>query len=230
MTNVKKTVICILLLLIVAFNVTAAKVPLPIEVFEDTSGDLKTITKVYEFESSQTDESIPKKNFTQDGVEYALREIIEEANQEEDMSICVKTERADIGSYIRRHEAFSQNEQNEATIAMIYDEMNFVKSLSENVAVKKRFYIIFEYTPRVFGNSSFKFDDVLRQLSDEAYKAQRYLSQCELGVIDITDDGQLIDLFYGFINKQSSKYVNPGNFARGMFDEIHTFEGGENSE
>lgn len=85
MTNVKKTVICILLLLIVAFNVTAAKVPLPIEVFEDTSGDLKTITKVYEFESSQTDESIPKKNFTQDGVEYALREIIEEANQEEDI-------------------------------------------------------------------------------------------------------------------------------------------------
>ena len=50
------------------------------------------------------------------------------------------------------------------------------------------------------------------------------------GVIDITDDGQLIDLFYGFINKQSSKYVNPGNFARGMFDEIHTFEGGKNSE
>lgn len=148
----------------------------------------------------------------------------------DNVQICVKTERADIGSYIRRHEVFSQNEQNEATIAMIYDEMNFVKSLSENVAVKKRFYIIFEYTPRVFGNSSFKFDDVLRQLSDEAYKAQRYLSQCELGVIDITDDGQLIDLFYGFINKQSSKYVNPGNFARGMFDEIHTFEGGENGE
>ena len=95
----------------------------------------------------------------------------------DNVQICVKTERADIGSYIRRHEAFSQNEQNEATIAMIYDEMNFVKSLSENVAVKKRFYIIFEYTPRVFGNSTFKFDDVLRQLSDEAYKAQRYLSQ-----------------------------------------------------
>ena len=148
----------------------------------------------------------------------------------DNVQICVKTERADIGSYIRRHEAFSQNEQNEATIAMIYDEMNFVKSLSENVAVKKRFYIVFEYTPRVFANSSFKFDDVIRQLSDEAYKAERYLSQCELGVIDITDDGQLIDLFYGFINKQSSKFVNPGNFARGMFDEIHTFEGGENIE
>ena len=85
MMNMKKCVICILLLLVVAFNVTAAKAPLPIEVFEDTSGNLKTITKVYEFESSETDESIPKKNFTQDGVEYALREIIEEGNREEDI-------------------------------------------------------------------------------------------------------------------------------------------------
>lgn len=148
----------------------------------------------------------------------------------DNVQICVKTERADIDSYIRRHEAFSQNEQNEATIAMIYDEMNFVKSLSENVAVKKRFYMIFEYIPRAFANNTFKFDDVVRQLSDEAYKAQRYLSQCELGVIDISDDGQLIDLLYGFINKQSSKYVSPGNFARGMFDEVHAFEGGETNE
>ena len=91
MTNIKKTVICILLLLIVAFNVSAAKAPLPIEVFEDTSGDLKTITKVYEFEISETDESIPKKNFTQDGVEYALREIIEEGNQEEDIKEYTET-------------------------------------------------------------------------------------------------------------------------------------------
>lgn len=91
MTNIKKTVICILLLLIVAFNVSAAKAPLPIEVFEDTSGDLKTITKIYEFEISETDESIPKKNFTQDGVEYALREIIEERNQEEDIKEYTET-------------------------------------------------------------------------------------------------------------------------------------------
>ena len=83
---------------------------------------------------------------------------------------------------------------------------------------------------------------MIRPQKKEQKKMAAMLSALEIGdcvltnsgfygiVIDITDDGQLIDLFYGFINKQSSKYVNPGNFARGMFDEIHTFEGGENGE
>ena len=114
----------------------------------------------------------------------------------DNMQIRVTTERADIEDYLKRHEVFAENEENELTRSMIYDEMEFVRGLSEN----------------------------------EAYKAERYLSQCELGVIDINDNGQLIDLLYGFINKQSAKYVKPGNFAYGMFDEIHTFEGGVESE
>lgn len=148
----------------------------------------------------------------------------------DNIQIRVSTERANIESYLKRHEDYAENEMNEQTKAMIYDEMEFVKTLSENVAVKKRFFIIIEYSARAFGNQSNKFSDIQRQLADEAYKAQRYLSQCELGVIDICDNGQLIDLLYSHINKQSSKYVKPGNFAEGMFDEIHTFEGGADSE
>lgn len=148
----------------------------------------------------------------------------------DNIQIRVSTERANIESYLKRHEDYAENEMNEQTKAMIYDEMEFVKTLSENVAVKKRFFIVIEYSARAFGNQSNKFSDIQRQLADEAYKAQRYLSQCELGVIDICDNGQLIDLLYSHINKQSSKYVKPGNFADGMFDEIHTFEGGADSE
>lgn len=148
----------------------------------------------------------------------------------DNMQIRVSTESADIENYLKRHEILAENEANEATKSMIYDEMEFVKRLSDNVAIKKRFFIVFEYTAKGFGNQNGNFADVRRQLADEAYKAGRYLSQCELGVIDITDDGQLIDLFYGFVNKQSSRFIKPGNFASGMFDEIHTFEGGTNSE
>ena len=149
----------------------------------------------------------------------------------DNMQIRVSTESADIASYLKRHEILAENEQNEATKAMIYDEMEFVKGLSDNVAIKKRFYISFEYTVRSFGNqTSNNFSDIQRQLADEVYKAQRYLSQCELGVIDISDDGQLIDLLYSFINKQSSKFVKPGNFVYGMFDEVHTYEGGLQNE
>ena len=149
----------------------------------------------------------------------------------DNMQIRVITERADIGDYLKRHTHFAENEDNELTRSMIYDEMEFVKGLSENVAIKKRFFVVIQYAPKGFGNQNTgNFSDVLRQLSDEAYKAQRYLSQCELGVIDICDNGQLIDLLYGFINKQSAKLVKPGNFISGMFDEIHTFEGGTDGE
>lgn len=148
----------------------------------------------------------------------------------DNMQIRVVTERADIDDYLKRHEHYAENEPNEQTESMIRDEMDFVKGLSENVAIKKRFFMIFEYTNKNFTQQNMRFADIQRILSDEAYKAQRYLSQCELSVIDINDNGQLIDLLYGFINKQSSKYVRPGNFADGMFDEVHTQYGGESYE
>lgn len=148
----------------------------------------------------------------------------------DNMQIRVMTERADIDDYLKRHDHYAYNEPNEQTQAMIYDEMNFVKGLSENIAIKKRFYIIFEYASSNFVGRNVKFTDIQRILSDEVYKAGRYLSQCELGVVDINDNGQLIDLLYGFINRQSSKFVSPGNFANGMFDEVHTNYGGNDYE
>ena len=148
----------------------------------------------------------------------------------DNMQIRVVTERADIDDYLKRHEHYAENESDEQTESMIRDEMDFVKGLSENVAIKKRFFMIFEYANKNFTQQNMRFTDIQRILSDEAYKAQRYLSQCELSVIDINDNGQLIDLLYGFINKQSSKYVRPGNFADGMFDEVHTKYGGESYE
>lgn len=148
----------------------------------------------------------------------------------DNMQIRVVTERADIDDYLKRHEHYAENEPNEQTESMIRDEMDFVKGLSENIAIKKRFFMIFEYANKNFTQQNMRFTDIQRILSDEAYKAQRYLSQCELSVIDINDNGQLIDLLYGFINKQSSKYVRPGNFADGMFDEVHTQYGGESYE
>lgn len=148
----------------------------------------------------------------------------------DNMQIRVVTERADIDDYLKRHEHYAENESDEQTESMIRDEMDFVKGLSENVAIKKRFFVIFEYANKNFTQQNMRFTDIQRILSDEAYKAQRYLSQCELSVIDINDNGQLIDLLYGFINKQSSKYVRPGNFADGMFDEVHTQYGGESYE
>ena len=143
----------------------------------------------------------------------------------DNIQIRVNTETANIDEYLSRHEYYAESEVNDEARAMIYDEMNFVRGLSDNIAVKKRFYIIFEYTPKAFVQNP-SFADVYKSLTDEAYKAERDLSQCELGVISIDDDAQLVDLLYSFINKRSARYAKPGNFAGSMIDEIHTFEGG----
>lgn len=144
----------------------------------------------------------------------------------DNLQIRVITQRADIGEYLNRLERYSEIENNESCRNMILDEMVFVRGLSDNTAVKKRFFIVFEYSNRSYGSRSGGFSDVVRALNDEAYKAQRYLSQCGLEVLNISDDGFLVDLFYGVINKHTAKYVKPGNFVGSMFEEIHTYEGG----
>ena len=148
----------------------------------------------------------------------------------DNLQIRVITQKAEIGEYINQLSALAENEDNDACRSMMYDEMEFVKGLSENVAIKKRFFIVFEYAPRTFAGRDSTFADVCRALGDEAYKAQRYLSQCGLEVLNIADDGFLIDLFYGVINKYTSKFVKPGNFAGSMFEEVHTFEGGAETD
>lgn len=148
----------------------------------------------------------------------------------DNLQIRVLTQRADIGEYLGKLNRLSENEHNEACRNMILDETEFVKGLSDNTAVKKRFFIVFEYTGKQFSARDNSFADVCRALGDEAYKAQRYLSQCGLEVLNIMDDGFLIDLFFGIINKHTAKYVKPGNFAGSMFEEIHIYEGGDNHE
>lgn len=148
----------------------------------------------------------------------------------DNLQVRVITQKADIEEYINRLLGFADKERNEACRNMVCDEIEFVKGLSENVAIKKRFFIVFEYAPKNYMGREPTFADIQRALGDEAYKAQKYLSQCGLEVLNISDDGFLIDLFYGVINKHSSKFVKPGNFVNSMLEEIHTFEGGESTD
>ena len=148
----------------------------------------------------------------------------------DNLQIRVLTQKADIEEYLGKLNRRSETEQNEPCRNMILDEMEFVKGLSDNTAVKKRFFIVFEYAGKPFSARDNSFADVCRTLGDEAYKAQWYLSQCGLEILNITDDGFLIDLFYGIINKHTAKVVKPGNFTGSMFEEIHIYEGGAGHE
>ena len=129
------------------------------------------------------------------------------------------TQRADIDAYLKNLNGRLDMEQNELCKNMIADEVAFVKGLSDNTAVKKRFFMVFEYAPAAF-SGKYDFSDVVRALSDEVYKAQKYLMQCGLEVSDC-DNGMLIDLFHQLINKKSSRYIPAGSITEEMLGAVH---------
>lgn len=138
------------------------------------------------------------------------------------IQIRVVTQKADIDEYIKNLMRQRDTEQNELCRSMAENEAAFVKGLSDNSAVKKRFFIVFEYAQGALSHKP-DFADVIRTLSDEVYKAQKYLSQCGLDVIDC-DNGMLIELLHGMINKRSSRYIPPGSITEDMIGEIHKRE------
>lgn len=137
----------------------------------------------------------------------------------DNMQIRVLTQKADISTYLERLGEFMSTENNEECRNMMADEMNFVEQLSYNVAVKKRFFIAFDFMPRSF-DRNYTFEDAKRYLEDEEYKARRYLAQCGIEVLEISDDAFLTDLFFTLINKHTSKSMKPGQIG-GMYDELH---------
>lgn len=100
--------------------------------------------------------------------------------------------------------------------------MSFVEQLSYNVAVKKRFFIAFDFTPKGF-DKAYTFEDAKRYLEDEEYKARRYLAQCGMEVLEVSDNAFLTDLFFAMINKYTAKSMKPGQIG-GMYDEVHTMD------
>ena len=141
-------------------------------------------------------------------------------SETEQQNIRVLTQKADISTYLERLEHFLETENNDECRRMMVDEINFVEQLSYNVAVKKRFFIAFEFTPKSF-DRTYTFDDAFTYLNNEEYKARRYLAQCGMEVLEVSDDAFLTDLFFMIINKYTSKSIKPGQIS-GMYDEIHT--------
>lgn len=137
----------------------------------------------------------------------------------DNMQIRVLTQKADISEHLKRLGNFAETENNDECRNMICDEMNFVKQLSYNVAVKRRFFIVFDFVPKGF-DKTYTFDDAVRYLEDEEYKARRYLSQCGIEVLEASDNVFLTDLFFAMINKSTSKYMKAGQIE-GLYDEVH---------
>ncbi len=140
----------------------------------------------------------------------------------DNMQIRVLTQKADISTYLERLGGFLEIENNEECRNMIADEMSFVERLSYNVAVKKRFFIAFDFVSKSF-DKTYTFEDAKRYLEDEEYKARRYLSQCGMEVLEVSDDAFLTDLFFAIINKQTSKAMKLGQIG-GMYDEIQDMD------
>ena len=132
----RKVPICIFLLFAVALNVSAVKLPNPIEVLRDETGELKTLTRIYELSSGESDESIPKENFTENGVEYTFKEIITEEKAQEDVkeyseSITVNTSTSNTQKVIASFEPYIEvttDDEYSGILELDYTTLNVMPS------------------------------------------------------------------------------------------------------
>ena len=95
----------------------------------------------------------------------------------DNLQIKVITQKADIEEYITGLSRRAENEQNELCRRMIYDEMHFVKSLSDNSAVKKRFFIVFEFAGKSFDSRGNSFSDICRMPGGIEYYGRRFFDR-----------------------------------------------------
>ncbi len=131
------------------------------------------------------------------------------------------TQKADIDSYIKRMRAFGDGEENENCRDMIYDNITEVEYLADREALTRRFFIAFQYEPRmrVRGNNV---SGIIQRLSDEAETAKQYLDMCGLEVIQpVYEDVFISDLLYSLLNRKTSKSVKLPESVFSMATEVH---------
>ena len=117
------------------------------------------------------------------------------------LQILVCTQRADIDAYCDQMEHFYNTETNEQCRTMILEDAQLVNYLASYEAVSRRFYLIFEYK----GTAS-DFDDIAKELADQAETAYQYLDYCGLEVLRYDKyDEFLFKTLYSFYHRQATR-------------------------
>lgn len=127
----------------------------------------------------------------------------------------IRTIPADTAEYVERMRKYAQAEENEACRDMIEDNINQIGLGIANEANRHRFFLIFQYEPRMKARRN-SVSAIVQRLDEEADTARRYLDMCELEVLEPRYvDNYVLKLLYEIINKKTSRRVK---LPEGVFD------------
>lgn len=138
------------------------------------------------------------------------------------MQFQARTMMADLAPYMERMKDCARREENAACRAMIEDNMREISRDIAADAICHRFFMVFSYESHM-GAKGRTPHHIIECLNDEADVARRYLTECELEVVEPRyADNFILDLLYDVINKHSSRR-NP--LPEGVFDMVTTVHG-----
>ena len=143
------------------------------------------------------------------------------------LQIRVVTQRLDLDGYISQMKGFLKAEENEKCRELIEDNIAEVTDIAANQVNTRRFFIIFQYEPRMKARSN-TIRAVAERLAEEAETARRYLDLCGLEVIEPAyTDNAALELLYELINKRTGQRVRLPGGVFDMMTEVHGIYGNQ---
>lgn len=115
------------------------------------------------------------------------------------------TNKADSEKYIQglMADLEKENDKKVKQFAMPYIEL--IRDVGSKEALTRRFFLIFEYEPKIEATRTKEFAKIKRELEIEAAKAEGIFKTCGNNVIIYQDDEKIAELYYTFYNRRSSK-------------------------
>jgi len=144
-----------------------------------------------------------------------------------DLQIRVVTQRLDLEDYVSKMRGFLKTEENEKCRELIGDNIALVSEVAANEVTTHRFFIIFQYDPRMRARSN-TIRAISERLAEEAETARRYLDLCGLEVIEPAyTDNAALELLYELINKRTGRRVRLPGGIFDMMTQVHGVYGNQ---
>ena len=115
------------------------------------------------------------------------------------------TNKADSEKYIQGLMADLEKENDEKVKQFAMPYIELIRDVGSKEALTRRFFLIFEYEPKIEATRTKEFAKIKRELEIEAAKAEGIFKTCGNNVIIYQDDEKIAELYYTFYNRRSSK-------------------------
>ena len=117
----------------------------------------------------------------------------------------ILSRRADVSKYIDKIYNNMETETNERCLQLQEEQINLISSVGAREGISRRFFIIFEYEETSGLQKSATFSEIKSSLNTYALRIQNMLAPCGNEVLPLTDDKEILNIFYQIMCKRDSE-------------------------